>query len=65
METIQWYPLVLIKGILGGELPTDRLGGAHNPGDFNGISGGNVHLYLGWTNPLTIRGMDHQVQSNH
>ena len=25
----------------------------YNPGDFNGISGGNVHLYLGWTNPLT------------
>ena len=31
----------------------------------NGISGGNVHLYLGWTNPLTIRGMSHQVPSNH
>ena len=27
--------------------------GWNNPGDFNGISGGNVHLYLGWTNPLT------------
>ena len=38
--------------------------GAHNPGDFNGISGGNVHLYLGWTNPLTIRGMNHQVSGH-
>ena len=27
--------------------------GWNNPGDLNGISGGNVHLYLGWTNPLT------------
>ena len=27
-----------------GELPTNRLGGLVHPGDFNGISGGNVHL---------------------
>ena len=44
-----WLPVKVGPGIgiLGGELPTNRLGGAHNPGDFNGISGGNVHLYLG------------------
>ena len=29
----------------------------------NGISGGNVHLQLGWTNPRTIRGMNHQEET--
>ena len=46
------HPVGLV--LLGGELPTDRFCGWTNPGDFNGISGGNVHVNnWGETNPLT------------
>ena len=37
--------------LLGGELPTNRKWVTTLV--INLISGGNVHLYLGWTNPLT------------
>ena len=47
--------------LLGGELPTNRLGGLVDPGFLNGISGGNVHVNNWGYNPLTIRGMNHQV----
>ena len=40
-----WLPhLKHIWLVLGGELPTNRLGGLVDPGFLNGISGGNVHL---------------------
>ena len=54
-DTNNWRDdhLDLDQWLLGGSLPTNRLGGWTNPGYFHGISGGNVHLYLGWTNPLT------------
>ena len=37
-------PRKFVKILLGGELPTNRLGGFVHPGYFHGISGGNVHL---------------------
>ena len=41
--------------------PTDRGCGLVHPGDFNGISGGKSSTYIWGYNPLTIRGMNHQV----
>ena len=51
----------------GGELPTNRKwarGLVNYPVILHGIRSGNPLKKLGWTNPLTFRGMSHQVQ-NH
>ena len=48
-------------GMLGGELPRNRLGGLVDPGDFNGIFVGAMSTYNWGELTHLLTGMNHQL----